>query len=304
MNEGELKMGIFFNRNESQASASRAQVVSFLNQKGGVGKTTMTFNSAHALAKQGHKVLCIDLDPQANLSLLFDIDRTESEKFHIHHLMVNSVRELKPLHVPALIEDVLETQNGVDLLPAGQELSGFELTVAGVSIPRQLILKRFLEKSGLLDRYDYIVIDAPPTLGLLVVNILCASQGVIVPFRPDEFSRKGLSHFHDALNDIAEMGITESPRVLAHIPNLVDTRRKQEEDDLLRIENELKEISPQSKMMSPFMNRVGLVKGQAQKKSVFDYNSKEYTELQEQFGDIAHLIDQWGKERRNEHFAN
>jgi len=138
----------------------------------------------------------------------------------------------------------------------------------------------------------------------LVVNILCASQGVIVPFRPDEFSRKGLSHFHDALNDIAEMGITESPRVLAHIPNLVDTRRKQEEDDLLRIENELKEISPQSKMMSPFMNRVGLVKGQAQKKSVFDYNSKEYTELQEQFGDVAHLIDQWGKERRNEHFAN
>lgn len=296
-------MGLFFNRNaESNETSSKsfAKTISFLNQKGGVGKTTMAFNTAHALAKIGHKVLCVDMDPQANLSLMFGIDRTRDEKFHIHHLLINSVRELKALHVPAIINDVIETHNGVDLLPSGQELSGFELTVAGVSTPRQLILKRFLEKSGLLDRYDSIIIDAPPTLGLVVVNILCASKAVLVPFRPDEFSRKGLTHFHEALLDIEEMGISDVPRVLAHIPNLVDSRRRQEGDDLSRIEMELKEISPESKMMPPFMNKVGLVKGQAQKKSVFDFQSKEYSELQDQFGAIANLIDHWAKENNHE----
>lgn len=295
-------MGIFFNRQKdsdastTQTQQSVARIVSFLNQKGGVGKTTMAFNTAHALSKIGHRVLCLDMDPQANLSLMFGVDRTLDEKFHIHHLLLNSVRELKPLHVPALIDDVLETHNGVDVLPAGQELSGFELTVAGISTPRQLILKRFLEKSGILNRYDTIIIDAPPTLGLIVVNILCASNGVMVPFRPDEFSRKGLNHFHEALADIEDMGISEVPKVLAHIPNLVDGRRRQEGDDLERIEKELKEISPESRLMGPFMNKVGLVKGQALKKSVFDFQSKDYSELQEQFGAIAGLIDQWGKE--------
>ena len=91
-----------------------------------------------------------------------------------------------------------------------------------------MILKRFLEKSNILNFYDYVVIDGPPTLGLLVVNILCATDGLLVPFRPDEFSRKGLGHLYGVLENIEDMGITEAPTILAHIPNLVDYRRKQE----------------------------------------------------------------------------
>lgn len=310
-------MGIFFNRNKSkdlanqnegvqhedalpQAGPSQAfnqgKVLAFLNQKGGVGKTTMAFNTAHALAEKGHKVLCLDMDPQANLSLLCGIDTAESSKPTIHQLLINSIKELKPLHAAALVYDVMERGDKVDLLPAGQELSGFELTVAGINFPRQLILKRFLETNRLLENYDYVVIDGPPTLGLLVVNIMCAAHGLLVPFRPDEFSRKGLGHFYEVLDNIEDMGVTESPQVVAHIPNLVDMRRRQESNDLDRIQKELEEEFGAGTVTEPFFNRTHLVRSQAEKKSVFDFSSKEFGPLQGQFREIAGKIEDWKSE--------
>jgi chromosome partitioning protein len=307
-------MGIFFNRNKSKdlannqdhhanedalpqagpsASFNQGKVLAFLNQKGGVGKTTMAFNTAHALAEKGHKVLCLDMDPQANLSLLCGVDTAETPRPTVHQLLINSLKELKPLHAPALVYDVMERGDKVDLLPAGQELSGFELTVAGINFPRQLILKRFLETNRLLENYDYVVIDGPPTLGLLVVNIMCAAHGLLVPFRPDEFSRKGLGHFYEVLDNIEDMGVTSSPEVLAHIPNLVDMRRRQESNDLDRIQKELEDEFGAGTVTEPFFNRTHLVRSQAEKKSVFDFNSKEFGPLQGQFREIAGKIEDW-----------
>ncbi|MCO4794875.1 MAG: ParA family protein [Bacteriovoracaceae bacterium] len=267
------------------------KVIAFLNQKGGVGKTTMAYNTAFALAEQGHKVLCLDLDPQSNLSLLFGAEKTGEH--HLHHLLINSIRELAPLHVSSLVGDILVRKGNVDLLPTGQELSGFELTVAGISAPRQMILKRFFEKNDLLNEYDYIIVDCPPTLGLLVVNILCASQGVMIPFRPDEFSRKGLAHFYEVLEDVTEMGLTRTPDVLAHIPNMVDLRRKQEVTDLEKISSEMAEGTT----VEPFFNRAQLVKSQAQRKSVYDFKGKDFKQLQGQFTNLANIITNW-----NEHY--
>ncbi len=260
------------------------KVISFLNQKGGVGKTTMAFNTAMALKQKGYKVLALDLDPQGNLSQLFKADQGKN----LFHLLINSIRELQALHTPLMWQDILYQHEGVDLLPGGQDLSGFELTVAGIQAPRQLILKKLIEKWGLLELYDYIIIDAPPTLGLLVVNILCATYGVMIPFRPDQFSFKGLSHFYHVLEQVEEMGITQVPKVLAHIPNLVDLRRKQEVIDLKMITLESEEM--EVPVVNPFLNRNQLVRSQAMGKSVFAFESREFKGIQQQFRELADLI--------------
>lgn len=257
----------------------QGKVIALMNQKGGVGKTTMAFNLAHAFRHQGKKVLCIDMDPQANFSSLFDIPLSEDRR-NIHHLLINSVKELKALHTPTFINDVIiKSGEGIDLIPSGQELSGFELTVAGINAPRQLILKKFIEKFELRSLYDVIIIDGPPTLGLLVVNILCAVDGVLYPFVPDRFSEQGLKNIQQVVQDITEMEITSTPKNLGYIPNLFDVRRKQATSDLEQIRITLGEAT----MHEAFTNKVQFGKSLAQRKSVFHYKSNEYKDLQRQF---------------------
>ncbi len=267
---------------------SEAKVISLLNQKGGVGKTTMAFNLAHALAQKGRRVLCIDLDPQANLTLLFHGPDYQAE-YNIFHLLINSVRELKHLHSEITTSQVIEQVGEIDFIPSGQDLSGFELSVAAIKSPRQMILKNFIQKNGLRDSYDYILVDGPPTLGLIVVNILVSSDGAVIPFQPDQFSRKGLGHFHEVVDEVEEMGIGKSLKILGYIPNLVDSRRKQTVQDFELIKDDLKNYLGKEDVnfFGPFANKVQLVKASGAQRSVFDFSSKEYHEIQGQFLDMA-----------------
>lgn len=273
------------------------KIISLINQKGGVGKTTMAFNSAFALAQKGKKVLAIDLDPQANLTLLFEANNS----YNLHHLLINSIKELKLIHVPAMLSEILHYSQGdvvVDLIPGGQELSGFDLTVAAINSPRQLVLKKFLEINNLKDRYDYIIIDCPPTLGLLAINALCASDGVIIPFKACDFSSKGLDHFYQVLEDIKDMGIVASPEIVLHVPNLVDLRRKQENDDLIKIIEKVDNALGVGKVFSPFLNKAGLVKSLSKRKSVFEFKTNEFLDLREKFMGIADKIEEWANVRQ------
>lgn len=277
-----------FFKSQQEESINSGRVMALMNQKGGVGKTTMAFNLAHAYAHEGKKVLCIDMDPQANFSSLFQIPKSDDRK-NIHHLLINSIKELKALHTPTFINDVLiKSSEGIDLIPSGQELSGFELTVAGINAPRQLILKKFIEKYELRSQYDVIIIDGPPTLGLLVVNILCAADGVLYPFVPDRFSEQGLKNILQVVSDIEEMEITSTPKNLGYIPNLFDTRRKQAATDLEQIKVTLGEAT----MHEAFTNKVQFGKSLAQGKSVFQYKSSEYKDLQRQFVIMAQAVQQ------------
>lgn len=268
-----------FFKSDTTKVTNTGRLIALMNQKGGVGKTTMAFNLAHAFSHQGKKVLCIDMDPQSNFSSLFDLPINENRK-NIHHLLINSVKELKALHTSTFLEDVLiKGTDGIDLIPSGQELSGFELTVAGINAPRQLILKKFIEKYDLRALYDVIIIDGPPTLGLLVVNILCATDGVLYPFVPDRFSEQGLKNIQQVVADIADMEITSTPKNLGYIPNLFDTRRKQATTDLEHIKTTLGEGT----VHEAFTNKVQFGKSLAQRKSVFHFKSNEYKDLQRQF---------------------
>jgi chromosome partitioning protein len=275
-----------FFKPEAKAEGTQGKIVALMNQKGGVGKTTMAFNLAHAFAHQGKKVLCIDMDPQSNFSSLFNIEYADDRK-NIHHLLVNSVKELKALHTGTLLSDVLlKAEENIDVIPSGQELSGFELTVAGINAPRQLILKKFIEKYNLRSQYDVIVIDGPPTLGLLVVNILCAADGVLYPFVPDRFSEQGLKNILQVVSDITDMEITSTPKNLGYIPNLFDVRRKQANSDL----EQIKETLGQATVHEPFTNKVQFGKSLAQRKSVFHYKSLEYKDLQRQFVTMTETV--------------
>lgn len=277
-----------FLKPNQNTTKDQGKVIALMNQKGGVGKTTMAFNLAHAFAHQGKKVLCLDMDPQGNFTSLFDVVVPEQ---HIHHLLINTLKELKALHTSVLLSDVLvktKQEDGVqiDLIPSGQELSGFELTVAGINAPRQLILKKFIEKYELRSQYDVIVIDGPPTLGLLVVNILCATDGVLYPFVPDRFSEQGLKNIQQVVADIADMEITSTPKNLGYIPNLFDVRRKQATTDLAHIRETLGEGT----MYEAFTNKVQFGKSLAQRKSVFHYKSNEYKDLQRQFTAMTETV--------------
>ncbi len=267
-------------------SGPTGKVIAFMNQKGGVGKTTMAYNTARALAESGKKVLCLDMDPQFNFSSLFGHE--PSDRPNIFHLMVESVRELKALHSGAMLSEALvRTESGIDLIPSGQELSGFELTVAGINAPRQLILKKFIEKNDLSHFYDYVVIDGPPTLGLLVVNILCAADGVLFPFIPDSFSEQGLRNIQNVMLDIEDMGIVNVPKNLGYIPNLFEARRKQANEDFASIKTEF----PDARVFAPFVNKASFAKSMSNKKSVFDFQAKDYKELQGQFMTMANEIE-------------
>ncbi len=284
---GSLVFG-FTNRNKENSTAvEKGKVIALLNQKGGVGKTTMAYNLAFALATTGKKVLCIDFDPQANLTHLFGGLEENKDSVSIFQMLINSIKELKKLHTAAFLSDAILEKGPVDLIASSQELSGFDLTVAGINRPRQMILKNFIDKNGLTDIYDYIVIDGPPTLGLLVVNILCAANGVLIPFQADQFSRVGLEHFHQTLEDIDDMGLVPSPKIIGYIPNLVDQRRKQTKEDFSAIKNDLGMSNITARIFDPFFNRASLSKAGSLGKSVFEFKNKDFMELQKQFENMA-----------------
>jgi chromosome partitioning protein len=260
------------------------KVVAFLNQKGGVGKTTLAYNTAHACAREGLRVLMVDVDPQANLTQMFGPLR--SPDAHLFQLLINSVKELKPLHNDLLAKDCLLQQGSVDLIAAAQILSAFELTFAGIQAPRQLILRKFLQNSGLLEHYDVVILDGPPTLGLLMVNILCAVQGVLVPFLTDQFSEAAICNFHEVLTDVGDMELVPAPKILAYIPNMVDERRKTTNHSLERFTETL----PSKLLMGPLKNRALLAKAQAEQKSIYDFKSKDFLDLQVYFSTLAKRI--------------
>ena len=147
------------------------EVYAVANQKGGVGKTTTTRNLGAALALRGRKVLLIDFDPQGHLTLSFGIDPMSLEKHAYHVLRDDDVSIGDTL--------VYDQGSGVGLVPTNLDLSGAEVELMTETVGNNLVLKSKIEP--ILGRVDYILIDCPPSLGLLTINALCAATGVVIP---------------------------------------------------------------------------------------------------------------------------
>jgi chromosome partitioning protein len=204
------------------------------NQKGGVGKTTTTMNLGAALARSGKRVLLIDSDPQANLTSYLGV--SPGSPPHESLLTLESVYLSKrPFDRAALDQLIARTESGPDLIPADRALSGVEYYLFSRA-DRELVLARFLKL--LEDRYDFALIDTPPSLNLLTLNALCASGSVLIPVQTEFFSLEGIVKIRAAIDDVRARwnpGLT----IAGVLPTQVAARRKLTQEVLETLRAEL-----------------------------------------------------------------
>ncbi|MBS4753732.1 ParA family protein [Nocardioides sp. zg-ZUI104] len=170
-----------------------ARVISMCNQKGGVGKTTTTINLGAALAEFGRKVLLVDFDPQGSLSVGLGLNPHEMDST-VYNLLMDRQTTIDDVVVPSGVP-------GMDLLPSNIDLSAAEVQLVH-EVAREQTLQRVLAPA--IERYDVILIDCQPSLGLLTVNALTASDGVIIPLECEYFALRGVALLKQTIDKVQE----------------------------------------------------------------------------------------------------
>jgi len=186
----------------------KAKVIAFANQKGGVAKTTTTLNLAAAFAEEGHRVLCIDMDPQGNLTMSQGID-PDSLETSMYDVLVHDLS----------IREVIRKRE-IDIACASIDLAGAEIAMS-TKIGRERSLDKALR--GIMEDYDFICIDTPPSLGLLTINALTAADKVIVPVQCEYLSMRGLIQLQNTLSMIRE-NLNPDVDIAGILPTMVDSR--------------------------------------------------------------------------------
>ena len=197
---------------------SNCKVIAVINQKGGVGKTTTVANLGVCLAQEGKRVLLIDADPQGSLTLNLGIKDPDGLEETIAHLL----REIVEDGTVSPEMGIIHNKEGVDLLPSNIELSGLETSLVNV-MSREFVLREYV--SQFKDRYDYILIDCMPSLGMLSINALVAADSVIIPCQPNYLSTKGINLL---LGSVLKVRRTINPklRIDGILFTMVDGRTK------------------------------------------------------------------------------
>ena len=168
------------------------RVIAVANQKGGVGKSTTAINLSACLAEKEKKVLTIDMDPQGNTTSGLGVDKNNVENT-LYELLLGEAETKN-----TIVKDVVEN---VDLIPSNVNLSGAEIELIGVD-EKEYILKKIIDK--VRRKYDYIIIDCPPSLNMLTINALTAANSVLVPIQCEYYALEGLSqliHTIDLVKD-------------------------------------------------------------------------------------------------------
>ena len=261
-------------RRTSPATAAeteqRCLVTAVVNQKGGVGKTTTTFNLAVGLHNCGRRVLMVDLDPQASLSA--------SAGIPVAHLKTSVYQALLDETVDPL-PIIRETLSGADILPATIDLAAAEVELVNVTL-RELVLRDVLAK--LRPRYDHILIDCPPSLGLLTINALAAADQVLIPLECEYLATRGLTLLLQTLEKVRSR-LNRDLRIAGILPTMFDGRTTHAKEILA----ELRSTFPGQVFDEPIKLSVRVKEAPAAGLSIFDYDPNH---------DVAHAYTRLAQE--------
>lgn len=222
----------------------RAEVIAIANQKGGVAKTTTTHNLGAALAEKGKKVLLIDLDSQASLTISLGIEPLEIKRTVVDILKKKSV---------SIKECIYKVHTNLDIVTSIIDLASMEVEMLSRA-SREKILDRAI--TPIKNEYDYILIDCPPQLSILTINALSCADGVIIPVKTDYLAYRGLTQLNDSISEIKDL-INEKLKIYGIIATFYETRVKDDKEILEMLKNEY--------------NLIGIIKKQvAAKKGIYD----------------------------------
>jgi len=238
---------------EEEVPVKMADVIAFANQKGGVAKTTTTLNLAVAFAESGYRVLCIDLDPQGNLTMSQGIDPDKVEK-SLYDVLVNDMP----------ISEII-VKREIDIAVASIDLAGAEIAMS-TKIGRERSLEKALKEVH--GDYDFVCIDTPPSLGLLTINALTAANKVIVPVQCEYLSMRGLVQLQNTLRMIQE-NLNPEVRIEGILPTMLDSRTIHAKEAVEILEENFGDLVFQSRIKKAIKFAEAPVKGA----SVLKYDS-------------------------------
>jgi len=243
-------------RTNSLTPAERSAVVTaIVNQKGGVGKTTTTFNLGVALQRRGRRVLLLDLDPQAALSASIGVP--------VAHLTASIYQALLDENIDP-VPIIRATISGVDILPATIDLAAAEVELVSMTL-RELVLRDVVAK--LRPRYDHILIDCPPSLGLLTINALAAADRVIIPLQCEYLATRGLTLLLKTLEKV-QARLNRELRIEGILATMFDGRTTHANEIL----SELRTNFPGQVFETVIKNAVRVKESPAAGLSIFDYD--------------------------------
>jgi len=231
-----------------------SKVISISNHKGGVGKTTSAINIGAGLNKLGKNILLIDLDPQANLSQSLGLIEPERNIYGA----LRGQYKLEPITI----------LKGLDLIPSTLDLSGAEVELSGEP-GREYILKELIDP--LRGSYDFIIIDSPPSLGLLTINSFTASDEILIPLQAQYLALQGLAKLIEVVDKIKGR-LNKELKVGGVFITQYDSRKVLNRDVVSTIENHFKEEVFKTKIR----DNIALAEAPSQGLDIFRYNSKSY----------------------------
>ncbi|SHI15395.1 ParA family protein [Sporanaerobacter acetigenes] len=247
------------------------KVISVFNQKGGVGKTTTVVNLSAALGKKGKRVLIVDIDPQGNTTSGLGVDKRQLNS-SIYDILINEL---------SIADILVETSStNVFLVPSNVELAGAEVELIGLN-NRETRLKNALE--NIKDKYDYIFVDCPPSLGILSINALTASDSVLIPIQCEYYALEGVSQLMDTIK-LVKKSLNKDLEVEGVVLSMFDGRTNLS----IQVVDEVKRYFKGKVYGTIIPRNVRLAEAPSHGLSVMDYDPKSkgaeaYEELAEEF---------------------